>query len=567
MEKIRRKFGSEVKTVITGNPYRLVYDIQGVGFLTADKIAGRLAIPDESPLRINAAIRYEIFLAQDEGHTCLPTSHIKTRVRKRTGVSDELIEGCISNLEKEGVLIRRVAKGILPAYFLHYMDGMEKDLAYHLKRLSKTGTKGRTSISWQRYCQWCREALLLPDKQQYQIFVSLGKSQLIVLTGGPGTGKTTLVKLILASLKGLRIKLASPTGRASQRLSETTGFPAATLHRLLEYDPKTRIFNYHSRRKLPADVVIIDESSMLDTELAAGLCRALNDGCKLIFIGDVDQLPSVGPGSVLADIINSGIAEVIRLKHIFRQSAESCITVNAHRILNGSFPLETKSDDQEDFYFISKDDPEEIQDIVSRLPKRLSRHLSIDPIMDVQVICPMYRGSLGINHLNLLLREKLNPKGREITMGQHIYRERDKVMQIKNNYEHEIFNGDQGRILSVNDDGKVKVQFASQTVLFPLEMMDQLVPAYASSIHKAQGSEYPAVIIPLHTQHYMMLKRQLLYTAVTRGKNMVVLVGSRKALGIALSNQRQEKRFTMLKNRISGVCFSMDIKNQYSVLF
>jgi exodeoxyribonuclease V alpha subunit len=375
-------------------------------------------------------------------------------------------------------------------------------------------------------------------------------SKVLVITGGPGTGKTTLVNGIIQILekKGRRILLGAPTGRAAKRMTEATGREAKTLHRLLEFDPKTMSFLRDHGRPLEADLIIVDEASMIDTVLAYNLMKAVPPPSQLVLVGDVDQLPSVGPGSVLQDVIRSGAVDVVRLQHIFRQAEASLIVVNAHRVNHGEMPRLPPSGADADFFFIEKKEPEEVLETLKLVVKeRIPEKFGFDPVNDVQVLTPMHRGLLGAASLNAELQALLNPQGASFVHGSRLFRVGDKVMQIRNNYDLEVFNGDIGRIEAIDEvERTVAVQFDGRVVTFERADLDELVLAYACSIHKSQGSEYPCVVLPVHTQHYVMLQRNLLYTGMTRARKLVVLVGTKRALAIAVKNDRTESRFTQL---------------------
>jgi exodeoxyribonuclease V alpha subunit len=383
----------------------------------------------------------------------------------------------------------------------------------------------------------------------------------VVITGGPGVGKTTIVNAIIRILekKGRRIALAAPTGRAAKRLAETTGHPAGTLHRLLEFAPRSSSFQRNEENPIPADLVIVDEASMVDVPLAAALVRAVPPSAQLILVGDVDQLPSVGPGKVLAEVIASKRATVVRLTEIFRQAAQSTIVVNAHRVNRGEPPALDGAEGG-DFYFLEREEPPAVlSTILEVVAERIPRRFGFDPLGDVQVLTPMHRGEVGAQNLNVALQARLNPpaEGRfEVQRGARIYRAGDKVMQIRNDYDKEVYNGDLGRIVGVEtdlegEDRKIVVDFDGRTIAYALDELDALVHGYALSIHKSQGSEYPAVVIPVTTQHWMMLQRNLLYTGITRGKKLVVLIGTKKALGIAVRSDETKLRWTWLGRRIA----------------
>lgn len=554
--KIIREYGFNTEGLIRDDPYRLAREIRGIGFASADEIAARLDIRGDDARRLRAGVAFELDQAKDNGHTCLPRKELIRRCVVLLEQPGKIISDAIDTARKTGdLLFRKVSetdsriKDDLMV-FQKNLDWLEQNLADNVRRLCGARVPRIAVDIGAVYAAETRRTGLRADPIQRDALDLLQNCPVFVITGGPGTGKTTLVRIMLKVLRGLQIKLAAPTGRAAQRLTETSGMEAATLHRLLEFVPQTGMFNRNAKRPLNADVVVADESSMMDTPLAAALLRGLKKGTRLIFVGDVDQLPSVGPGRVLADLIDSGVLPVVRLQQIFRQSGDSQIVMNAHRIIGGQVPiLDHQAADIPDFVFIEKDDPEAAVEVVKRLPGRIARRLGIDPVSDIQVLSPMHRGDLGVQNLNEILRDTLNPHGTPV-IGPGGYRVGDKVMQIRNNYDLEVFNGDVGRILGVDDKDRIWIAFSDRKIAYSMEMMEQVTAAFACSIHKSQGSEYPAVIIPVHTQHYVMLRRQLLYTAVTRGKRMVVLVGSKKALGIAVKNSHEDSRYTLLKQRL-----------------
>ncbi len=394
----------------------------------------------------------------------------------------------------------------------------------------------------------------LAEKQIQAVRESLDK-KVMVITGGPGTGKTTIINAIIRIYRraGQRVLLAAPTGRAAKRMSEATGFEARTIHRLLEFSPKENGFKKNEQDRLDADLIIIDEASMVDTILMNHLSRAVRPETTLILVGDIDQLPSVGAGNVLKDIIDSGRIPTVRLNEIFRQAKESMIIINAHRINSGEFPYITSDKEKlQDFYFVELEEPEKVLEMIvhmcrDRIPDRFGFH----PLDDIQVLTPMHRGIVGASSLNAALQKELNASSDEFQRGGRTFKTGDKVMQIRNNYDKDVYNGDIGRIASIDREAQeMTVSFDARPVTYDFSDLDEIVLAYAVSVHKSQGSEYPVVVMPLLTQHYLLLQRNLLYTAITRGKKLVVIIGTKKALGIAIRNNKQQLRYTRLKERL-----------------
>jgi len=392
-------------------------------------------------------------------------------------------------------------------------------------------------------------------KNQVQALRSAAENKVLVITGGPGTGKTTIINALLKIFSGLkvRIMLAAPTGRAAKRMSEATGYKAKTIHRLLEYSIQKGGFQKNDEHPLDCDLIIIDEASMIDTILKHHLLKAIPPEATFILVGDVNQLPSVGAGNVLNDIISSGSVPVVELNEIFRQAKESLIIVNAHKINNGVIPSLKPLGQSDDFYFIEQEDPEEVLKIILELAKeRISIKFGFDPVDDIQVLTPMHKGTVGAGNLNVELQKTLNPSDEGVMRGNRNFFINDKVMQIKNNYDKDVFNGDIGRITKIDTENQeLLISFDGQDVPYDYTDLDEIVLAYAVSIHKSQGSEYPAVIIPILTQHYILLQRNLIYTGVTRGKKLVVIVGTKRALAIGVKNDKTQKRYTYLKNRLA----------------
>jgi exodeoxyribonuclease V alpha subunit len=561
--RIFKNYGQQSVDIVRENPYRLAMDITGVGFLTADRLAGNLGFAADSPLRAEAGILFVLHESAEEGHVCMPRFLLMELCRNRLQIETHILEEALSRLKAD---MRVKEEKLAPVASRQFGD--ERAIYLSPMHASEVGAAARFAaihgyrrlqprIDSQEALNWVRGRLnfSLAPLQEEAVKLVL-REKVIVITGGPGTGKTTLIRAILAIYEriGARVSLAAPTGRAAKRLSETTGHPAATIHRLLEFSPRMGGFQRNEQKPLPADLVIVDEISMMDIVIANHLLKAVPSQAVLILVGDADQLPSVGPGKVLGDIIESGRFPVIRLTEIFRQASQSRIITNAHLIRQGAFPdLRADNGQKQDFYFISREDPQEaVNTIVQLCTERIPRRFGLDPIEDVQVLSPMHRGEVGSQNLNFALQNALNPRGITLESAGRTFRVNDKVMQIRNNYDKDVFNGDIGRIRRIDhEDGQIRVEFDGRSVKYDFSELEELVHAYAISIHKSQGSEYPAVVFPLLTQHFMMLQRNLLYTAVTRARKLVVIVGSKKALAIAVKNNRIQSRFTLLRERLS----------------
>jgi exodeoxyribonuclease V alpha subunit len=547
---IFKTYGADAIQVMTENPYRLARDIRGIGFKTADAIAMKLGIEKTAMVRVRAGISYALTEAMDEGHCGLPTDELVPLAEKLLEVPGELVRTAL-DLELTEAIVIADRVGEKPCVFLAGLHRAERTIAERLTRLAD-GTLPWPWIDPDKALPWVekRIGISLADSQVGAIRLAL-MSKVMVMTGGPGVGKTTIVQAILRILaaKGTEILLCAPTGRAAKRMTEATGFEAKTIHRLLEVDPKVGGFKRGEDNPLDCDLLVLDEASMVDVILMQALLKAVPDRAALLIVGDIDQLPSVGPGQVLADIISSGAVPVVRLTEVFRQAAQSRIIINAHRINQGSVPNLNPPENESDFYFVPADNPEmAIARIIDLVKTRIPRRFGLDPIRDIQVLCPMNRGGVGARSLNIELQAALNPAGdRKVERFGWTFAPGDKVMQIENDYDKEVYNGDIGTIDEINsDDGELNANFDGRSVTYGFGELDMLVPAYAATIHKSQGSEYPAVIIPMLTQHYAMLQRNLLYTGVTRGKRLVVLVGQKKAVAIAVRNVSGRRRWSKL---------------------
>jgi len=560
--RVYKQYGAQSIEVVQNNPYRLSIDVHGIGFRTADRIAQSLGVPTHSPKRAEAGVLHVLGEFSDDGHLYAPRDKLAARTVELLQVAPEIVEAAITRLaateyiavEGASALAHPRPEDACEAVYLKALHVSEIGVAHLLKALAAWPARP-LEVDVERAITWFegRQGISLAPEQKEAVRQAM-VAKVLVITGGPGTGKTTLVNAILSILekKDRRILLSAPTGRAAKRMGEATGREAETIHRLLEYNPRTHSFQRDRNLPLEADVLVLDEVSMVDTVLMLNVLKALPPHCQLLLVGDVDQLPSVGPGSVLQDIINSGHVPVVRLKHIFRQAQASLIITNAHRINQGELPQVPPADALADFYFVEKEEPEAILATLKTLVKeRIPRRFGFHPVDEVQVLVPMNRGLIGTANLNATLQAHLNPSGEELTRGNRMFRVGDKVMQVRNNYELGVFNGDIGRVELIDkEEQALVVRYDGRPVAYSWSDMDELVLAYATSVHKSQGSEYPCVVLPLHTQHYTLLQRNLLYTAVTRGRKLVVLVGSSKALGIAVRNGEPQKRFTRLAARL-----------------
>ena len=556
--RIFKTYGADAIPLVSENPYRLARDITGIGFKSADLIAERLGISRTGMVRARAGIAYTLAEAMANGHCCLAEDELLAQAEKLLEIpSATLAEALQEELATGAVVADLIAAR--RCIFLAHLWRAERFIARRLQALVHERPPWPV-IDAERAIGWVEKKFGMPLAASQRAAVALAlANKLLVVTGGPGVGKTTLVNSILKILcaKSVTVALCAPTGRAAKRLAESTGFEAKTIHRLLEADPRHGGFKRCETNPLTCDLLVVDEVSMVDVPLMASLIKALSPQAGLLLVGDADQLPSVGPGQVLADIINSAMVPIARLTEVFRQAAQSHIVVNAHRINHGQMPeLNNQSRDVSDFYFIEADEPDDAaRKIIELVRSRIPARFGFDPIREVQVLCPMNRGRLGARALNLDLQAALNGDQNEPSVVRFgcSFRSGDKVMQTINNYDKEVFNGDLGFIQAVNLEAQeVVLNFDGRSINYDFGELDEIVPAYAVTIHKSQGSEYPAVVIPLSTQHYLMLRRNLIYTGVTRGKRLVVLVGQRKALAIAVRESRAERRWSKLNQWLCG---------------
>ncbi len=554
--RIFKTYGPDAIRLITENPYRLARDIRGIGFKTADAVAARLGIEKTAMIRARAGIGYALAEATDQGHCGVPVAELIPMAVKLLEIDASILEYA-AELERQDGAVIADSLGGEPCLFLAGLHRAELAIAERLRRLAG-GPVPWPEIDAEKAIPWveAKAGITLAEGQREALRRAVA-AKLLVITGGPGVGKTTLVNSILTVLKakGVSIALAAPTGRAAKRLSESTGMEARTIHRLLETDPQAGGFKRDETNPLDCELLVVDETSMVDVPLMNALLRAVPGRAALLLVGDVDQLPSVGPGQVLGDVIGSGAVPVVRLTEIFRQAATSRIIVNAHRINAGQMPEMPKAGEDSDFYFVEAATPEAgVGKLIEMVRDRIPRRFGADPVRDVQILCPMNRGGLGARSLNIELQRVLNPPGESrVERFGWTFGPGDKVMQVENNYDKEVYNGDLGIVSAVDmEEGTLTATFDGRPVTYDFGELDEIVLAYATTIHKSQGSEYPVVVIPVVMQHYTMLQRNLIYTGVTRGKKLVVMLGQRRALAMAVRGTQGRRRWTKLGEWLSS---------------
>ncbi len=552
--RIYKTYGDQSVAKVQENPYRLALDIHGIGFKTADSLAMQLGIDRVSLIRAEAGVRHVLQESSGAGHCARAFDELVAEAAQLLDIPEATIKEAIACEIDQQRLTPEVINGV-PCLFLTPLYRAEVGVANHVNRLLQ-GSSPWAAIDVAAAIPWVEQknSLQLSDSQKTAITMAIQK-KFCIITGGPGVGKTTVVNSILKIIGTRRVEvtLCAPTGRAAKRLSESTGQEATTIHRLLDFDPSTFDFKRNADNPLSTDLLVVDECSMVDIVLMNQLLRAVPDSASVLLVGDVDQLPSVGPGSVLSDLISSTTVPVARLTEIFRQAASSQIITGSHAINRGLAPAVSKKGEQTDFFYLTAEEPEALfTKLMQIVTRRLPEKFGFDPVNDIQVLAPMNRGGLGARSLNVALQEALNPHAHpRVTRYGWTYAPGDKVIQTVNNYDKDVFNGDIGRVKAIDiEEGELLIEFDGRDVCYALNELDEIALAYAITIHKSQGSEYPCVVIPMAMQHYTLLERNLLYTGVTRGKQMVVLVGQAKAVGMAARTRKSNRRLTNLQTRL-----------------
>jgi exodeoxyribonuclease V alpha subunit len=552
--RIHKTYGDKAIELVQRDPYCLARDIRGIGFMIADQIALKLGIAKDSDLRARAGLEYCLDELTSNGHCAYVRNDLLSRTAELLEIDLDIIDDGLNFLVETQRLIQRMDKQGRDLIYLPKLYFAEIELAKKLQALEK-GKHPCPDINFEKALDWVQKktGIDLANAQREALQKAI-RSKVMVITGGPGVGKTTLVNSVLMVLKAkkLRVQLCAPTGRAAKRMAETTGMEAKTIHRMLQFNPGTGGFIHKAENPLELDVLILDESSMIDVVLASQLMDAVPRHAAVVIVGDSDQLPSVGPGSVLQDIIKSKTISVGHLNEVFRQAATSRIITNAHKINQGKAPEFPEEGERSDCYFVEADEPEKALKLIGKMVKKsIPEKFHFNPMEDVQILTPMQKGELGARNLNVTLQQLLNPQGDEVERFGMVYRTGDKVMQTENDYDKDVFNGDIGRIKSIDHDAsELQVDFDGRRVVYDFRELDELVLSYAITIHKSQGSEYPCVVIPMHTQHYVLLQRSLLYTAVTRAKKLVIILGTKKALNLAVTRAESRDRITTLAERL-----------------